>query len=182
MENASKALIIAGAILLAIVIISLGLIVVNNTRGTVDKSNLSEQEIQSFNAKFTAYEGDSVEGSRVNSLIQQVISTNQSTSDSGNSNFVCIVFPTVSLESNTNPYISVAYNDSTKKIAYGDKSLSKATIEGENFAISKRDGLLDKGGSSTQYSLSVKTGKNYKVSMQYDNKTGCIGGIIVEDK
>ncbi len=32
MENASKALIIAGAILLAIVIISLGLIVVNNEK------------------------------------------------------------------------------------------------------------------------------------------------------
>ena len=66
MENASKALIIAGAILLAIVIISLGLIVVNNVRNVTDNTNLSEQEIQSFNAKFTAYEGDSVAGSRVN--------------------------------------------------------------------------------------------------------------------
>ena len=51
MENASKALIIAGAILLAIVIISLGLIVVNNTRNVTDNTNLSEQEIQAFNAK-----------------------------------------------------------------------------------------------------------------------------------
>ena len=45
MENASKALIIAGAILLAIVIISLGLIVVNNVRNVTDNTNLSEQEI-----------------------------------------------------------------------------------------------------------------------------------------
>ena len=93
MENASKALIIAGAILLAIVIISLGLIVVNNVRNTVDTSNLSEQEIQAFNAKFVAYEGPSVSGSRVNSLIQQVIATNQAIADGGRDNFCIIVFP-----------------------------------------------------------------------------------------
>lgn len=76
MENASKALIIAGAILLAIVIISLGLIVVNNTRETVDTSNLNEQEVQSFNAKFSPYEGE-ITGTRVKTMLQTVIASNQ---------------------------------------------------------------------------------------------------------
>lgn len=80
MENASKALIIAGAILLAIVIISLGLIVVNNTRGTVDKSNLSEQEIQTFNAKFTPYVG-TISGNKLKQLCQTVIASNQNNSN-----------------------------------------------------------------------------------------------------
>ena len=77
MENASKALIIAGAILLAIVIISLGLIVVNNTRDTVDSANISDQEIQAFNNKFTAYQGTKVSATRVKTLIQTVIASNQ---------------------------------------------------------------------------------------------------------
>lgn len=81
MENASKALIIAGAILLAIVIISLGLIVVNNTRGTVDSANMSEQEIQTFNAKFTPYEGSGISGTRVKTLMQTVIASNQANSE-----------------------------------------------------------------------------------------------------
>ena len=72
MENASKALIIAGAILLAIVIISLGLIVVNNTRGTVDSANMNEQEVQAYNAKFTPYEGSNISGTRVKTLCQAV--------------------------------------------------------------------------------------------------------------
>ena len=81
MENASKALIIAGAILLAIVIISLGLIVVNNTRSTMDQANMSEQEIQTFNAKFTPYEGTNISGSRAKTLIQTIIASNQSNPD-----------------------------------------------------------------------------------------------------
>ncbi len=81
MENASKALIIAGAILLAIVIISLGLIVVNNTRNVTDNTNLSEQEIQAFNAKFTPYEGEKISGIKVKALLQTAISSNASNSD-----------------------------------------------------------------------------------------------------
>ena len=76
MENASKALIIAGAILLAIVIISLGLIVVNNTRDTVDSANMNEQEVQAYNAKFTPYEGSNISGTRVKTLCQAIRASN----------------------------------------------------------------------------------------------------------
>lgn len=81
MENASKALIIAGAILLAIVIISLGLIVVNNTRNVTDNTNLSEQEIQAFNAKFTPYQGTEVLGTKVKALAQIALASNQQNSN-----------------------------------------------------------------------------------------------------
>lgn len=76
MENASKALIIAGAILLAIVIISLGLVVVNNTRSVTDNANLNAQEIETFNNKFIAYEGTNVSAAKVKSLIQAAIASN----------------------------------------------------------------------------------------------------------
>ena len=57
MENASKALIIAGAILLSILIISLGIMVYNNAKNTVGSSNLDKQEIQTFNSQWEQYEG-----------------------------------------------------------------------------------------------------------------------------
>ena len=81
MENASKALIIAGAILLSILIISLGLMVYNQAKETIGSVNLSQQEIEAFNSKFTAYENTRVSGAKVNALIQTVISSNQAEID-----------------------------------------------------------------------------------------------------
>ena len=54
MENATKALLIAAAVLVAILIISLGLVVYNMASETVDNAgNLDEYQIQQFNEKFT---------------------------------------------------------------------------------------------------------------------------------
>ena len=52
MENASKALIIAGAILLAILLISLGIMIFNQASNTVSNSGMTEAEVTSFNNKF----------------------------------------------------------------------------------------------------------------------------------
>ena len=76
MENASKALIIAGAILLAILIISLGIMIYNQAAGVVNNNAMSEVEVTQFNAKFTQYEGDSVSGSVVKSMLQVVLQHN----------------------------------------------------------------------------------------------------------
>ena len=76
MENASKALIIAGAILLAILIISLGILIYNQASGVVNNNAMSEVEVQQFNQKFTQYEGGRVRGATVNSMLQSVLSNN----------------------------------------------------------------------------------------------------------
>ena len=75
MENASKALIIAGAILLAILIISLGILIYNQASGIVTNNSMSEVDINTFNSKFTQYGGEQ-RGSAVRALIQQVQSSN----------------------------------------------------------------------------------------------------------
>ena len=77
MENASKALIIAGAILLAILIISLGILIYNKASSVAQKNGMDEVEISSFNQKFTQYEG-TVKGSTVRALVQAVIASNSS--------------------------------------------------------------------------------------------------------
>lgn len=76
MENASKALIIAGAILLSILIISLGILIFNQASGVINNNAMSEVEISSFNQKFTQYEGTSVRGSQVNALQNQIVQNN----------------------------------------------------------------------------------------------------------
>ena len=76
MENASKALIIAGAILLSILIISLGIMVYNNAKNTVGSSNLDKQEIQTFNSQWEQYEGSNKTASEVKTMIQAVIAKN----------------------------------------------------------------------------------------------------------
>lgn len=78
MENASKALIMAGAILLALLIISLGVMIYNNYSKTVaENSDLSEQEITSLNSKILPYIGDNISGSKVNALITVVYAINR---------------------------------------------------------------------------------------------------------
>lgn len=82
MENATKALLIAAAVLVAILIISLGLVVYNMAAETVNNSaNLSEYEIQAFNEKFTKYLGDNISGTTVNALISTSFNHNLAQED-----------------------------------------------------------------------------------------------------
>ena len=80
MENASKALIIAGAILLAILIISLGIMIYRQASGVVDSNAMDEVAVSSFNEKFQQYVGDNVRGANVNALITSIVQNNLSNS------------------------------------------------------------------------------------------------------
>lgn len=84
MENASKALIIAGSVLIAILVISLGLLIFKSTSGTTDQTQeLGETlEIQQFNSQFLKYCGDSVKGSQVRILCEVIIAHNANSEDS----------------------------------------------------------------------------------------------------
>lgn len=80
MENASKALLIAGAILLSILIIALGIYVFNLARSSMNTNQLNEMEVSAFNTQFTQYEGKQL-GSNVKSLLDKVITSNNSNKD-----------------------------------------------------------------------------------------------------
>ena len=74
MENASKALIIAGAILLSILIIALGIFIFNQAKGAINTNTLDSTEIATFNDPITQYTGDSVMGSSVKNLVTKLAS------------------------------------------------------------------------------------------------------------
>ena len=76
MENASKALIIAGAILLSILLISLGIMVYNNAKGTISDANLDTETAQAFNTKISQYCGNRKSARDMNSLIDAITASN----------------------------------------------------------------------------------------------------------
>ena len=78
MENASKALIIAGSVLIAILLISLGLIIFKSTSGVTGQTqDLGKTlAVQQFNSQFLKYCGDSVKGSQVRTLCDVIIAHN----------------------------------------------------------------------------------------------------------
>lgn len=78
MENATKAFLIAGSILIVILLIALGIRMMNSTSGVtqqVESSNAS-LEVSTFNSQFTPYFSNDSTGIKVKSLLTTIISNN----------------------------------------------------------------------------------------------------------
>ena len=108
MENASKALIIAGSILIAIMIISLGIVIFNRFGNSAKKmANMDKQEIAAFNSKITPYVGNHVSGTQVNTLLQYCLSVNMSAKQSGNTYQAISVEGATTLDKDSTSYTRV---------------------------------------------------------------------------
>lgn len=80
MENASKALIIAGAIILAILIIGLGMFIYQQASGAISGANLDPQKVAAYNAQFEDYEG-TISGTQARALYSLIRNHNNSKVD-----------------------------------------------------------------------------------------------------
>ena len=108
MENASKALIIAGAILLSILIIAIGMFIFNGAKSTIENSmqSMSTQEVQAFNNEFTGFEGKQT-GSNIKALLGTLIA-NANTYKDEPDKIPAVVFDKVSVGDNASPTSFVA--------------------------------------------------------------------------
>lgn len=102
MENATKALLIAAAVLIVIVLIALGVRLLNSSKETSDQIDstsealssktsdlkdsttsslqiLSMNEIERFNHQFTQYFGNNVSGVRAKQLVDRIVQNNKQT-------------------------------------------------------------------------------------------------------
>ena len=79
MENASKALLIAAAVLIAILLIAFGMKILNSTNGTTDsaKTTMDAAAVTTFNKKFTPYFGTNKTKSDAISLCNIVVASNK---------------------------------------------------------------------------------------------------------
>lgn len=82
MENASKALLFAAGILIAIILISVAVYIVSMSNDATKQvgGTISDMELSSFNSKFTTYEGIRT-GSQVKALVEAVNASNSSNAD-----------------------------------------------------------------------------------------------------
>lgn len=83
MENASKALLIAGAILIVILLIALGMMVYRGAQGSINKAigAMSSTEKDIHNAQFEPYIGKNISGSNVRTLLSKVTTNNSNDSN-----------------------------------------------------------------------------------------------------
>ena len=90
MENATKALLIAAAVLVAIIIISITLVIVNQGQEAASGADLSELEAAQFNSAFLSYEKSNLSTSQVNALLNTVFQHNKQELASGDNRYVSI--------------------------------------------------------------------------------------------
>lgn len=71
MENASQALIIAGAILLAILLIAIGMFIFNQANKNIQEATegMDKQTIAVFNGKFELYQNKTISGTQMKALV-----------------------------------------------------------------------------------------------------------------
>ncbi len=121
MENASKALIIAGAILLSILIISLGIMIFTQAKDSVGSNNLDKTKIAAFNSEWETYAGKNKSASEVRSMISAVNASNATEKKSGDGRYVKVIDGTVS-EAKT-------YDENTLKGSVSDLTSSLAAAK-----------------------------------------------------
>lgn len=90
MENATKALLIAGSVLIAILLIAMGLRIFSSTTGTVDsaQTTMDATAVATFNGQFNGYIGSNISGSKVLALQQKIIASNATNSHKIDGNIV----------------------------------------------------------------------------------------------
>ncbi len=135
MENASKALIIAGAILLSILIISLGIFIFNQASEITKSSNLSEVEVLEFNEKFTSFEGTNVRGSEVNTLITRIIQNNVANQEDESKQ--------VAVAITTSNWQGTGDNKSNDKIITSPGKVQTGKTYDVSYTIDGKTGLVD---------------------------------------
>ena len=143
MENATKALLIAAAVLIAILIISLSVAIYQKASNATSSADLSSTETQAQNEKFLKYEGDSKRGSEVNALLETVLNYNLTTTSDTK----------VSVEDQTSTSdtksLSLASDDKSISNKADTSKLYKITCKRNTSGVINMIYITDKGANAT---------------------------------
>lgn len=169
MENASKALLIAGAILICILLIAIGMYIYNSAQETITTaaSQMDQQSKNMYNATVSKYVGDSKSGSQVKQMIDAINTQNgQNVGESGK--FIAIMQENVK-----------GFTDGT-----GDASLQKI---GENASIylsdsgdNKQENVNAAREAYDKLKKAISANKKYDVAQE--EKDGVIIKVTIKEK
>lgn len=83
MDNAVKALIIAGAVLIAILLIGVGITIFSSASKPLDQGQrqADKQEVEMFNSSITSSLGQGISGNQVKILVSAIIASNGQNSE-----------------------------------------------------------------------------------------------------
>lgn len=159
MGNASKSLIISGAILLSILIISLGVFVYNNSVGStsdsIDNAEL-EMQLMQFNKQYEMYEGTQ-SGSSVKQLLNMASQNNQELYKDDQYTDLC-----------------VCIKSNSKKV------LSKVTKSSVKYALTQRSYGVKYPSNIKEISSYLGANDKYNIEFKY-NQYGYIWEIWIND-
>lgn len=152
MENASKALIIAGAIILSVLLIVLGMYFYNQSSATKESagSKMSELEIQEFNSEFENYVGTGKTYNQVVSMLNSIKAKN------------------VQNDSDVTKQVEVVTN------AEGTNQSKASSKDGRTSTT-----VLKTITDAEKY---VKQGKKYTISVGYDTTTSLVYQIGIKEE
>lgn len=155
MENASKALLIAGAILLAILLIAVAMYVFRAGNSTIQSAvtQMSQQDKDIYNSRVKSYIGENVKGSEVKAMIDAVISMNQSNANEPGK-FIGLTATNIK---NYNDGGNLSTNCLSASIYTEDGTDNK---NGNN----TEDNVKNASGSMNTLKSKINSSKNYKVT------------------
>ena len=124
MENATKALLIAAAVLVVIILIAFGMRILNTSSGTQDQADatMNSSKAQAFNRSFESYKGTRVNGASVRSLLTAVQQSNLA---------------------DATHHIDLA-GDTTTQVSVNDSKTYKVEFEYETSATADNVGYINK--------------------------------------
>ncbi len=135
MENASKALIIAGAILLAILIIGLGMYIYQQASGVMSQTSLDSQQVTAYNSEFLQYE-NTQNGSNAKALYNLIASHNRTYSDDP-SQQIDVEVKTTAVAKSSITALTETVEPPTTAITLGTNTLKAGTTYYVQFQYSK---------------------------------------------
>jgi len=150
MENATKGLMIAGAILIAIVLIGIGVFLVSQAQGWITQGGqqFSDMEKSAFNSQFENYEGLQT-GANVKALITKINTNNLQCAEDGTLN---------------EKGISIVYSAASSTSIPNGVSVENVTTFDSTNTISIR--------------TDINSGKRYKVSLSYSD-SGLVDKVTI---
>ena len=166
MENASKALIIAGAILLSILIIAIGMYIYTSSHNSISEagSQINEQEKTSFNQQWNTFEGKQG-GNNVKALLQKLIA-NCDTNKEEQNRLVGVECTPTSGDKTYTLEIEVGGSDG--------KSFNINTEEYKNVLPSDAVGIL------TGIRNQIEARHTYNVTISYAADTALVNKITID--
>ena len=149
MENASKALIIGGSVLLSVLIIGLGMAIFGMVDTSSGSKKLDEQAVQAFNSTFDPYLSSKISGTRIKALLTAAATQNAAAEDDSLMITICFQDAPTSKGDTLNGPVK----------SQSDINMAKSKIgSGKMYAVGV---TLDKDGSGKYAQINIaQQGKN----------------------